>query len=134
MVIETSHRFQLLIADDNRSFRETLRELLEPRLPLAIHEVESGEEAVEYAQHFRIDIVLLDMYMHEMTGLEALRVLKDLNAVRPCILITSEATEELRRNAQQLNAYDVLNKPVRRQELCTTVAGALRDAYNETIL
>jgi CheY-like chemotaxis protein len=130
MVIETPKPFELLIADDNRGFRETLRELLEPHLELRIHEVESGEEAVEYTLEFHIDIVLLDMHMHIMTGLEALKLLKDLNALRPCILITSEATDKLRKAAEAANAYSVLSKPVRRDELCTTVSGALVEAYD----
>lgn len=130
MVIETPQPFQLLIADDNRSFREILRELLEPRPELMIHEVESGEDAVQYALEIHIDIVLLDMHMHVMTGLEALRELKTIDSIRPCILITSEATEELKRDAAEADAYSVLSKPVRRNELCETVSGALSDAYD----
>ncbi|MEZ6122605.1 MAG: response regulator [Planctomycetaceae bacterium] len=131
MVIQTPQPYQLLIADDNRDFRETLREFLEPRPLLCVHEVESGEEAIEYARDVQIDIVLLDMHMHLMTGLEALRMLKDQDAVRPCILITSEATEELRRSAAAADAFSVLSKPVRRVELWTTVAQALMDAYDD---
>ena len=130
MVIETPEPYQLLIADDNRAFRVTLRELLEPRLLLRIHEVDSGEAAVEYSQEYQIDIVLLDMHMRVMTGLEALRLLKDMNAVRPCILITSEATEELRKDAEEADAHSVLSKPVRRRELCMTITHALGEAYD----
>lgn len=130
MVIETAEPFQLLIADDNRGFRETLRELLEPRQELHIHEVESGEDAVQYALEIQIDIVLLDMHMHVMTGLEALRELKTIDAVRPCILITSEASDDLRRDAAEADAYSVLSKPVGRTELCDNVSGALIDAYD----
>ncbi len=131
MVIETPQIFQLLIADDSRGFRETLRELLEPRLLICVHEVESGEKAVEYSKEFHIDIVLLDMHMHVMTGLEALKLLKDLNANRPCILITSDANDALRRDAEKADAYSVLSKPVQRQELCVTVSNALEQAYND---
>lgn len=131
MVIETPQSYDLLIADDNRGFRETLREILEPRLVLRIHEVDSGEAAVEYTQDYQIDIVLLDMHMHLMTGLEALRALKGLNATRPCILITSEATEQLRKDAAEADAYSVLSKPVRRAELCMTIADALVAAYDD---
>ncbi len=129
MVIETPRPYELLIADDSRSFRETVRELLEPESMLRLHEVESGEEAVEYAQEVKIDIVLLDMHMHAMTGLEALRELKCLDALRPCILITSEATEQLRKDALDADAYSVLSKPIRRAELCLTVTEALLEAY-----
>ena len=129
MVIETPKPYELLIADDNRSFRETLRELLEPRLQLSIHEVESGEEAVEYTQQVQIDIVLIDMHMHVMTGLEAMRILKDFDPLRPIILITTDDNEDVHRGAEEADAYSVLMKPIRRRTLCKTVNDALTQAY-----
>ena len=92
-----------------------------------------GEEAVDYVQECQIDIVLLDMHMHHMTGLETIRVLKDMNEVRPCILITSDDSDELRRSASEVNVHTVLPKPVRRQQLVTTVSLALHDAYDEPL-
>ena len=130
MVMKPSSKYDLLIADDNSGFREVIREILEDRCVIRVHEVGSGEEAVEYAQSVEIDIVLLDMHMHVMTGLEALRELKTLNIVRPCILITSDDDLGLRRDAAEAKAYSVLNKPIRRTELCTTVENALWEAYD----
>ena len=124
------NQFQLLIADDNSSFREALREVLERRIALQIHEVSCGEEAVEYAQDYRVDIVLLDMHMHVMDGLETLRALKELNTVRPCILLTSDDSDALRRDATEADAHAVLEKPVDRRTLLTTVSTALHDAYD----
>jgi CheY-like chemotaxis protein len=129
MVTQVEQPFQLLITDDNASFRQILRELLEGRPGLALHEAESGEEALEVVRVQRIDIVLLDMHMHLMTGLETLRVLKQMDFLRPCILITSDATDELRREAQDAQAFSVLKKPVPRMTLLETVAEALLTAY-----
>ena len=126
--------YDLLIADDNRDFREIVREILEPRSVLRLHEVESGEEAVAYSQEVDIHIVLLDMHMHVMTGLEALKELKLQQAERPCILITSETDEQLRNDAFEADAWSVLPKPVRRAELCTTIVEALVDAYDDSAL
>lgn len=125
--------FRLLIADDNSSFRQTMREVLERRFRFEICEVSCGEEAVDYVQECQIDIVLLDMHMHHMTGIDTIRVLKDMNAVRPCILITSDDSEDLRRDASDANAHTVLHKPVRREELVSTVSLALHDAYDEPL-
>ncbi|MCH2202228.1 MAG: response regulator [Fuerstiella sp.] len=107
-----------------------MREVLERRFRFEICEVSCGEEAVDYVQECQIDIVLLDMHMHHMTGLDTIRVLKDMNALRPCILITSDDSDELRRDASEVNAHTVLQKPVRRQELVKTVSRALHDAYD----
>jgi len=122
--------FHLLIADDSSAFRETLREFLQRRTQLVIHEVCSGEDALDYVQECRIDIVLLDMHMHRMTGLETLRMLKDLNTLRPCILITSDDSSDLRRDATEADAHAVLCKPMNRLELVTTLSSALHDAYD----
>ena len=122
-------RYQILIADDDPGFRETLRFILDPYFYTL--EADSGEEAVEIAEAGSVDIALLDMHMHILTGLETLRVLKAINAAAPCILITSDATDDLRRDATEADAYSVLAKPVTRTELVTTVSTALHDAYQD---
>ena len=121
--------YQLLIADDDSGFRDVLKELLAPYFKL--FEAESGEEAVELVAQVHVDIVLLDMYMDVLTGLEAVRLMKQTNEILPCILITADATEELRQDASAADAYEVLAKPVKRQELVTTVSHALVDTYHD---
>lgn len=129
MMLHVEQPFQLLITDDNPSFRKVLREVLEDRPFLELHEAESGEQAVEVVTHRRIDIVLLDMHMHIMTGLDTIRVLKQMDRVRPCILITSDTNDDLKRDAQEADAYSVLKKPVPRRELVQLVSDALTKAY-----
>ncbi len=86
-MLHVDRTFDVLITDDNASFRRVLREVLEDRPFLRLHEAESGEQALEVVTIQRIDIVLLDMHMHVLTGLETLKVLKRLDRLRPCILI-----------------------------------------------
>lgn len=121
--------YQLLIADDDSGFREVLREVLAPYFQL--FEAESGEQAIELVEQTHVDIVLLDMHMDILTGLEAVRILKQINALLPCILITADATDELRQDASAADAYEVLSKPVKRQELVTTVSHALVETYQD---
>ena len=123
------HHYQLLLADDDLGFRETLRIILEPHFVLI--EASSGAEAVELSEHHRIDIALLDMHMPQLTGLETLRVLKAVYAVAPCILITADATDQLCRDAAEADAFTVLRKPVTRRELVTTVSSALEECYDD---
>jgi len=130
MVTSTRQEFQLLITDDNAAFRQVLREVLEDRPFLVLHEAESGEEAVYVVQRRRIDIVLLDMHMHVMTGIETMRELKRMDFTRPCILITSDTSDDVKRDAREAQAFSVLKKPVHRRELVETVADALVTAYN----
>ncbi|QDV21085.1 Sporulation initiation phosphotransferase F [Gimesia panareensis] len=121
--------YQLLIADDDSGFRDVLKEVLAPYFQL--FEAESGEQAIELVEQTHVDIVLLDMHMDILTGLEAVRILKQINALLPCILITADATDELRQDASAADAYEVLSKPVKRQELVTTVSHALVETYQD---
>ena len=124
-----SRQYQLLLADDDVGFRDTLRHILEPHFVLI--EAGSGAEAVELSERHRIDIALLDMHMPQLTGLETLRVLKAVFAAAPFILITADLTDELRRNAEEADAFTVLNKPVTRLELVTTVSSAFEACYDD---
>lgn len=129
MVAQQLKRYQLLIADDDSGFRETLRCIFEPFLEMI--EAGSGEEAIEIVEGRHVDILLLDMHMEILTGLETLRIVKSLRATMPCILVTADATDELRRDATQADAYSVLAKPVRKAELVTTVSNALENTYDD---
>ena len=129
MVVARSKPYSALIADDDPDFRETLRLILEPFLRTV--EAESGEEALEIVQQCPVDIILIDMHMHVLTGLETVRIVKRIYTRVPCILITSDASDELRQAARLVAAYTVLKKPVTRQELVTTISTALVDAYSD---
>ncbi|MDB5337496.1 MAG: ompR [Planctomycetaceae bacterium] len=129
MVAPRFKAYSALIADDDPDFREALRMVLAPFLRTV--EACSGEEAIDIVHHRRVDIVLVDMHMHVLTGLETVRIVKQFQAHLPCILITADATDELRRDARVAEAYSVLKKPVTRQELVSTVSTALLAAYAE---
>ena len=127
MVAETKP-YHLLIADDDAGFRETLRGIFEPYF-LTV-EASSGEEAIEITESEPVDLVLLDMHMRILTGLDTIRILRSMNIVAPCILITADATDALRESASKQDAA-VLSKPVSKSELVTTVSLALVRAYRD---
>ena len=122
-------QYQLLIADDDDAFRSTLCEIFEPFFQLI--EAQSGEEALELASHQEVHLALFDMHMQRLTGLEALRQLKEIHIVAPCILITADYSLELCDDAAEAQAFTVLKKPVTKRELVGTVATAVADVYND---
>ncbi len=128
--------FELLLVDDDRSFRATLRELFEPYFQII--EADCGEEALEIVDDHPVDLGLFDMQMRVVTGLDVIRHIKSELpaevAVVPCILITASYTADLLREAEAAHASAVLKKPVKRQELLTAVAGALRNSYGDPTL
>jgi CheY-like chemotaxis protein len=132
MVAPRSRPYELLLADDDAEFRRTLRLVLEPHVALC--EASCGEEAVEIVRTRQVDLVLLDMNMRALSGLDTLRLVKSLRAALPCILITASFTDELRRTAALADAFSVLKKPVSRRLLLKTVSGALAAAYGDPAL
>lgn len=124
--------YQLLIADDDGDFRQTVCEIFAPFFRLI--EAESGEEAIEVVSRQQVHLALFDMHMKQLTGLDALRQLRALHIVAPCILVTADYTDELRDDAEQAAAFSVLRKPVTRRVLVNTVARAVGSAYKDSEL
>jgi CheY-like chemotaxis protein len=122
--------YSILITDDDPSCREVLREIVEPegfRTFLA----SSGEEAVDIVRDAPVHLALLDMHMPRLTGLEAMRLMRQFNAVLPCILITADVTDSLLRQAFQAHAYSVIPKPVSKNVVLYTVVRALGRCYGQ---
>jgi two-component system, response regulator PdtaR len=116
--------YSILITDDDRDCRESLRDIVEPqgyRTVLAT----CGEEAVEIVQAQVIHAVLLDMHMPTLTGLDTLRMVRQINTLLPCILVTADATDGLIRQALNEHAYSVIPKPVNKHLVLHTVVRAL---------
>ena len=122
--------YSILITDDDRGCRETLREVLEPQGYRTLM-ASSGQEALDLAQQDQIHLALLDMHMPDLTGLETVRLLHQINALLPCILITGDTSESLMRQACQAHAYSVLHKPVSRGLVLHTVIRALLRFYGQ---
>ena len=119
----------LLITDDDRAFRETLRGLFEPegfRTILA----GDGEEALRIVCTQEVHLVLLDMHMPRLTGLETLRRLKRLKSVLPCILLSAQLDDLTIEQARLAQAFSVLPKPITRRQLTGIVRQALERTYH----
>jgi CheY-like chemotaxis protein len=126
---DVRQNYSILITDDERGCREALREIMEPqgyRTFLA----SCGEEALDIVQDEEVHLALLDMHMPSMTGLEVLRLVRQMREL-PVILVTGDATAELIRQAQQARAYSVIPKPVSKSVVLYTVVRALLRAYGQ---
>lgn len=115
---------KLLIADDDRAFRETVLEVVEPYFETIA--VDSGEAAIEVIEYVRVDVAILDMHMHLLTGLDTLRALRASLEALPCILMSSQVTDALEESARELDVFSVLRKPPTRKLLLDTIHCALK--------
>lgn len=119
----------LLITDDDPDFRETLRDVLEPegfRTVLA----EDGMEAFEIVQANPVHLVLLDMHMPRLDGVETIRRVHEIKPQLPCILLSAALDDRIIKAAREVFAFSILAKPISRQQITSTVRSALRSAYS----
>jgi two-component system, response regulator PdtaR len=129
MVAHRTDPYELLIADDDPGFRETVRSVFEPHARLV--EASCGEEAIEIVRQGSIDLVLLDIHMPRLSGIETLRVVKSMRESLPCIVLSAGLTEQLQQEAHVAQAQAVLKKPVTLRQLIGSVCQALELAYGD---
>jgi CheY-like chemotaxis protein len=119
----------ILISDDDAGFRETVRSVFEPQ---GYHTLMAGdgEEALDIALSQEVHLVLLDMHMPKLTGLETLRRVKQVKWRLPCILLSAGLDESLVQQALLAQAFSVLAKPITSRQLTSTVEQAIKRIYN----
>jgi CheY-like chemotaxis protein len=122
-------RFSILIADDDRGIRETLGEMLTLRGFRTVLAADGGE-AVELVQVDLVHLVLFDMHMPRLTGLEAFAVIRQtLDRILPAVLMTADANNDLIRQAFAAQVYSVIPKPVNGNVVLHTLERALAKVY-----
>jgi CheY-like chemotaxis protein len=127
---DSTNPFSILVTDDDSGSRDTLAGLLKDR-GFATKTASSGEEAIEIVQDQMIHLVVFDMHMPRMTGLEALQQVRLINELLPAILVTADANREVLRQAFQAHVYSVIPKPVNKSILFHTLARALLQVYGK---
>ena len=114
----------ILVVDDEKNIRLTLRESLKTfnaRVETAVN----GEEALDMAAKRRYDLVLLDLKMPGMNGMEVLRRLHEMSPGTAVVLLTAHGTVETAVEAMKLGAVDFLQKPFAPKEIRELVARVL---------
>ena len=116
---------RILIVDDEPGAREMMQEMLEREGYQAVA-AGSGEEALAMAEGQDFDLLLADIKMPQMDGLELVRRFRALRPETIPMLITGYASVETAQMAVREGVYDYIVKPFQRSELCAAVAKALR--------
>jgi CheY-like chemotaxis protein len=124
--------FSILITDDDPGCRAALKDIFEPegyRTLLA----SCGEEAVDIVRGYPVHLALLDMHMPKLTGLETLELVRQINNLLPCILITADNNENLMRQAFRARVYSVIPKPLSKNVVLYTVVRVLVRVYGQKL-
>jgi len=113
----------VLIIDDERPIRSSLRDILEYE-DYKVLDIDNGEEALTILSKEKIDLVLCDIKMNKMDGMEVLTAAKKFTDI-PFIMISGHGTIETAVEAARKGAFDFLEKPLDLNRLLITVRNAL---------
>lgn len=116
---------QVLVVEDDEAIRRGIRDALRSARFDAL-EAASGEAALEQATAARIDLVLLDIVMPGIDGLQTLQQLKELRPSIPVIMLTARGAEQDRVKGLRSGADDYIVKPFSVAELIARVEAVLR--------
>jgi len=120
---------KILVIDDERAIRNTLKEILE----FENHEVDLAEEAISGIEMFKnsqYDVVLCDIKMPQMDGIEALEKLQEHSSETPVIMISGHGNIDTAVEAIKKGAFDFIEKPLDLNRLLITI----RNATDKTLL
>jgi len=114
----------LLVVDDEPSILAAFRRVFRDQA-LEVRTAESATEGLAMARACHPDVIILDIQLPDMNGLEALRRLRDLDARSPVIFITGKSTTDTAIEAMKLGAYEYLLKPLELAQLRQVIEQAL---------
>lgn len=117
---------KVLIVDDSALARRTLRRLFE-EMGHTVEEASDGAQALERYYINRHDLVMLDMVMNGMYGLEVLAKLRELNPEVQVIVATADIQTATRKDVMAAGAVGMINKPINKKELVALVLEVLNE-------
>lgn len=114
---------RVLVVDDEKGVREALRQVLEYE-GIEVHTAEQGEAALKRYKEVLPHLVLLDVKMAGMDGLEVLQKLREIDPQAYVVMISGHGTIQTAVEATQLGAYDFLEKPLDTDRILLTLRNA----------
>jgi response regulator NasT len=117
-------RTRVIIADDESLIRMDLREMLTNQGYLVVGEVADGRSAVNQARELRPDIIIMDIKMPDMDGIEAAKTLTE-ERIAPVVLLSAYSQRDLVQRAREAGVVAYLVKPYREEELAPAIEVAL---------
>jgi two-component system, NtrC family, nitrogen regulation response regulator NtrX len=118
-------KHRILVIDDEAAIRESLRMILEYE-EYAFVGASSGQEGLAVVQRDRPDLVLLDIKMPGMDGMEVLRKLRALDETLPVVMISGHGTTSTAVDAIKSGAIDFLDKPLSSERVIVTLQNVLK--------
>ncbi|MCG9910393.1 MAG: sigma-54 dependent transcriptional regulator [Flavobacteriales bacterium] len=115
---------KILVIDDERSIRSTLKDILEYE-KYEVTEAEDGQKGLELAQNNVYDVIFCDIKMPKMDGIEVLEKIMEKNDEVPVVMISGHGNIETAVECIKKGAFDYISKPIDLNRLLITVRNAL---------
>ncbi len=116
--------FSVLVIDDEEGIRESLKGILEDE-GYEVFLAENGEEGLRIFEEQGPDLVMLDIWLPGIDGMEVLRVMRDRKPDIPVVMISGHGTIEIAVKATKIGAYDFLEKPLSLDRVLITLKRAI---------
>lgn len=117
----------ILIVDDEQDLCWILGEILEEE-GYKVSSANSGEETIDRVKKGNVDLIILDVMLPGMDGLEALRRIKKLHAKLPVIMITGYGSMDIATKAMKLGAMDYITKPFKDEYIINLIKHHFRNS------
>jgi len=121
----SSDKSTILVVDDEKNILRSLSTALKIE-GYAVLTAQEGEEALRLIEEKPIDLVMLDVWMPEMDGLEALKRIMKIRPDLVVIMMSGQATIEAAVKATKLGAYDFIEKPISIEKISLTIENTLK--------
>jgi DNA-binding NtrC family response regulator len=117
---------KILVVDDEPDMLRLLSMIVKEKTPYDITTTNNPIEAVELAIKGGYDVVITDLKMPGLDGIELLNAVRKFDQDIPIIIITAYATAESAAEAMDKNAFDFITKPFRKEQILFTIEKALK--------
>jgi two-component system, NtrC family, response regulator HydG len=123
---EMEKPLKILLTDDNREFSLNLKDILEVK-GYDVFIANDGFSALDFVASNPVDLILMDIKMPVMNGVETYKKMKSLLRDVPVIMLTGFAVEELIQESLEDGVFSCLSKPLDFEELFSTIDNAIQD-------
>ncbi|WP_260472944.1 response regulator transcription factor [Edaphobacter aggregans] len=119
---------RILVVDDFEAWRRSIISILEQdREVEVIHEASDGLEAVRMCEELQPDLVLLDIGLPKLNGVEAARLIREASPTSKILFLSAHYSQDVMREALRIGAAGYLAKADARRDLLPAIRAALRD-------
>jgi len=120
-LVKKGNRLSILVVDDDPGIRETMADIL-GEMNFLVYTASDGLEALDLIDKYSIDLVLMDMRMPGLDGVETSKRIKSIHPKMRIIMITAYASPEVFDMARNAGIQEIMNKPINFQQLANILA------------